>query len=586
MRRWLLVSAAIATFITSIVMSFYPSYASIPPASGKNGMVVTDQHIASEVGLQILKAGGNAVDAAVAVGYALAVVQPCCGNIGGGGFMLIHQAKGADIFIDFREKAPLAASPSMYQDKLGNVIPGLSTKGYLAVGVPGTVMGLNQALSEYGTMGLKQVMAPAIEVAEKGFVLQTQDVKFLSSKTKEFQEQPNVAAIFLKDGKTPHQVGDRLVQKNLADTLNLIAQQGADAFYKGAIADEIVKASSQHGGILSKQDFIKYTAPQTSPLSCNYRGYEVMTAPPPGGGTTLCEMQNIVDGYPLGKLGFHSAASLHPMLEAMLYAYADRNKYLGDPAFVKNPLQRLLSKQYATQIRAQISPNRATPPQQVYPSIASPEGTHTTHYSIADSQGNAVAVTYTINYYFGAGVIAGNTGFFLNNEMDDFTSKPGVPNSFGLVQGTANAITPGKRPLSSMSPTIVTQGFAGASSGDFLEQAQNGKVFIVTGSPGGSTITTTVLQVISNVIDYGMNIEQAVNTPRIHYQGLPNVVVIEPNALSTTAESNLSQMGYKFKQLQSLNSGQGAESILVNPETKLLYGANDIRRPAGAALGY
>lgn len=538
------------------------------PVSGKNGIVVTTQHKASEVGLQILREGGNAIDAAVAVGYALAVTDPCCGNIGGGGFMLIHFANGKNTFINFREKAPLEATKNMYLDSQGKVISGLSTKGYLAVGVPGTVKGLDRALSQYGTMTREQVMAPAIELAENGFVLQQGDVNILNSSTKKFTQQPNVAAIFLKNGKTPYQVGERLVQKYLAQTLKLIAQHGPDAFYKGALAQEIVQASKANGGILTPADFANYTVAETQPLRCRYRGYEVLSAPPPGGGTTLCQMLNILEGYQLKQLGLRSQASLHSMLSAMLFAYADRNTYLGDPDFVNNPVQRLLSKDYATQIRAKIPKLRATPPKHLYSGITSHEGTNTTHYSIQDRYGNAVAVTYTINSYFGAGVIAGNSGFFLNNEMDDFTSKPGVPNNFGLVQGTANVIAPGKRPLSSMSPTVVTK---------------NGKVFIVTGSPGGSTIPTTVLQVITNVIDYGMNISEAVNAPRIHYQGLPNLVITEPYALKPSVVQDLWSMGYRVAPFLTWGA---AESIFVNQKTGALYGANDSRKPAGEAVAY
>ncbi len=541
---------------------------SLPFASGKNGAVVTEQHIASEVGLQILKEGGNAVDAAVAVGYALAVVDPCCGNIGGGGFMIVHWANGKDIFIDFREKAPLAAKANMYLDKQGKVISGLSTKGYLAVAVPGTVLGLDRALSEYGTMTRKQIMAPAIELAQKGFVLQPADVSILDTSTNKFIQQSNVSAIFLKNGSKPYQAGERLVQRDLAYTLELIAQLGPDAFYKGVIADKIIKANSENKGILTKEDFANYTVEEMQPVSCNYRGYQVISAPPPGSGTTLCEMLNILDSYPLRKLGFHSALSLHYELESMLYAYSDRNVYLGDPSFVKNPIEHLLSKKYATQIQAKIPENRATSPNRLYFMNRSREGTHTTQYSIVDRYSNAVSVTYTINSFFGAEVIAGNSGFFLNNEMDDFTSKPGVPNNFGLVQGSANAIEPGKRPLSSMTPTIVTN---------------NGKVFIVTGSPGGPTITTTVLQVIVNVIDFDMSIKEAVDAPRIHYQGLPNVVITEPYALKSNVVQNLWEMGY---QVAPFFTWGASESILVNPKTGLLHGANDSRRPAGASVAY
>lgn len=538
------------------------------PIPARNGMVVTEQRLASEVGLQILKQGGNAVDAAVAVGYALAVTHPCCGNLGGGGFMLIHLANGKDTFINFREKAPLAATRTMYLDEQGNVVPGLSTKGYLAVGVPGTVLGFDRALSAYGTMTRADVIAPAIELAQKGFVLHPGDVKILNASTQTFQKQPNVAGIFLKNGTTPYEAGDRLVQQDLANTLQLIADQGSDAFYKGAIASEIVKASKSNNGILTKEDFAKYTVSETTPVRCTYQSYQVISSPPPGGGTTLCEMLNILEGYKLKQLEFRSAPMLQLMLSAMLYAYADRNTYLGDPNFVNNPVERLLSKEYAAQIRAKIPENRAIPPEPLFPKVTTNQGNHTTHYSIQDRYGNTVSVTYTINSLFGAGVIAGKTGFLLNNEMDDFTSKPGVPNNFGLVQGSANIIEPGKQPLSSMSPTVVTK---------------NGKVFLVTGSPGGSTIPTTVLQVITNVIDYGMNIQQAVDTPRFHYQGLPNRVRTEPYALKSASIETLQQWGYK---IAPLGTWGAAESLMVNPETGWIYGANDSRRPAGAALGY
>ena len=538
------------------------------PIPARNGMVVTEQRLASEVGLQILKQGGNAVDAAVAVGYALAVTHPCCGNLGGGGFMLIHLANGKDTFINFREKAPLAATRTMYLDKQGNVIPGLSTKGYLAVGVPGTVLGFDRALSAYGTMTRADVIAPAIELAQKGFVLHPGDVKILNASTQTFQKQPNVAGIFLKNGTTPYEAGDRLVQQDLANTLQLIADQGSDAFYKGAIASEIVKASKSNNGILTNEDFAKYTVSETTPVRCTYQSYEVISSPPPGGGTTLCQMLNILEGYKLKQLEFRSAPMLQLMLSAMLYAYADRNTYLGDPNFVNNPVERLLSKDYAAQIRAKIPENRAIPPEPLFPKVTTNQGNHTTHYSIQDRYGNTVSVTYTINSLFGAGVIAGKTGFLLNNEMDDFTSKPGVPNNFGLVQGSANIIEPGKQPLSSMSPTVVTK---------------NGKVFLVTGSPGGSTIPTTVLQVITNVVDYGMNIQQAVDTPRFHYQGLPNRVRTEPYALKSASMETLQQWGY---QIAPLGTWGAAESLMLNPETGWIYGANDSRRPAGAALGY
>ena len=429
-----------------------PKSSSSGAASGNQGAVVTSQHLASEVGLNILQQGGNAIDAAVAVGYALAVTEPCCGNLGGGGFMLIHLATGEDIFINFREKAPLAATANLYLDEGGNVVKGLSRNGYLAVAVPGTVKGLNYALSKYGTMNLEQVIEPAINLAEKGFILQKGDVEILQAGESKFKDA-NVRASFLKDDTKTYQVGDLLVQKDLAKTLKTIAKSGGDEFYRGAIAEKIVAASQENGGILTRDDFANYTISEREPIKCNYRGYEVISSPPPGGGTTLCQMLNILSGYQLGELEFHSAESLHLMLSSMVLAYADRNTYLGDPDFVKIPLQKLLSKEYAAKLRSKIN-NQAIAPQKLKQNISS-EGTNTTHYSVVDRPGNAVAVTYTINSYFGAGVMAKDTGFFLNNEMDDFTAKPGVPNQFGLVQGNANKIEPGKRPLSSMSPTIV-----------------------------------------------------------------------------------------------------------------------------------
>ncbi|MCU0537453.1 MAG: gamma-glutamyltransferase [Hydrococcus sp. Prado102] len=536
--------------------------ASSTAVSAKNGMIVTTQHEASQVGIKILLAGGNAIDAAVAVGYALAVTDPCCGNLGGGGFMLIHLADGKEIFIDFREKAPLAANRNMYLDKEGKVIDGLSTKGYLAVGVPGTVKGLDFALSKYGTLSRQQVINPALALAEKGFILQAGDIRILQANRDKFQDA-NIANIFLKNGKDSYEVGDRLIQKDLARTLKSIATQGTDIFYKGAIAHKIINASQANGGILSLKDFANYSVVNREPIRCNYRGYEIVSSPPPGGGITVCQMLNILEGYNLKGLGFHSVDSLDLMFSAMLYAYRDRNIYLGDPAFVKIPMDKLLSERYAARIRGNINRDRNNIEQNY-----SKEGTNTTHYSVVDRYGNAVAVTYTINSNFGAGVIASDTGFFLNNEMDDFTSKPGVANQFGLVQGEANLIEPGKRPLSSMSPTIVTK---------------DGKVFLVTGSPGGSTIPTTVVQVITNIIDYGMTVDRAVNSPRIHYQGSPNFVLSEPYALNSKTVQKLWEKGYKVVPFLTWGA---AESIQVNLKDNSFLGASDRRKSAGKASGF
>jgi gamma-glutamyltranspeptidase / glutathione hydrolase len=559
------------------------------PVTAENGMVVTSQHVASDVGVDILRQGGNAIDAAVAVGYALSVTNPCCGNIGGGGFATLHLADGRDVFVNFREKAPGAATETMFLDPQGEVVPDLSLKGYLAVAVPGTVMGLDTLLQKYGSLPRDKVMAPAINLAEEGFVLTQGDADILASSAKAFAEQPNVAEVFLNAGK-PWTAGDRFIQTKLAASLRQIAEQGPDAFYKGPIADQIVAASSANGGILTKQDFETYNISEDKPVRCNYRGYELISAPPPSsGGTAVCEILNILEGYPLAEMGFHSSQSVHVMVEAMRHAFVDRNFLLGDPAFVTNPLERLLSEDYAAEIRAKIDPAKASTSKDVQPGIAPHEGTETTHYSIVDRQGNAVSVTYTINALFGAKVIAGDTGFFLNDEMDDFTVKPGVPNLFGLVQGKTNAIAPGKRPLSSMSPTIVTK---------------NGKTFMVLGSPGGSRIISIGVQVFLNVVEHGMTIQEAVNAPRIHHQWLPDQVTAEPLALSPDTKVNLEAMGYKIVEQSPWGA---AEAILIGPEadasataessgndakaeTKLvpglLYGGHDDRRPAGSVSGY
>ncbi|MBN8891056.1 MAG: gamma-glutamyltransferase [Rhodospirillales bacterium] len=565
--------------------------ASLPATEAAHGMVVSAQRLASAAGVEMLKAGGNAVDAAVAVGYALAVVDPCCGNIGGGGFMTLHLAKGGDRFLNFREMAPAAATANMYLDPAGNVVRGASLVGWKAVGVPGTVLGLDTALARYGSMTRAQVMAPAIRLAREGFVLTRADTDILHVRTVAFRAQPNVAAIFLHPDGSPYQPGETLVQAGLARTLSDIAAGGPAAFYRGRVPAAVEAASRAGGGILTAADFAAYRVGEGDPVRCSYRGYQVLSAPPPSsGGTTLCEILNILEGYDVRALGFGSAATVHVMAEAMRHAYLDRNTYLGDPAFVDNPLDRLLSPQYAAAIRAAIPPDRATPSRDLRPGTAPHEKTETTHFSVADSQGNAVAVTFTINGFFGARVMAGDTGFFLNDEMDDFTIKPGVPNLFGLVQGEANAIAPGKRPLSSMAPTIVTR---------------DGQLFLVLGSPGGARIITITLQVILDMIDHGMALQEAVDAPRIHHQWLPDRIFVEPRALSPDTEALLRGMGYTLVEQTPWGA---AEAIAVGPPAPLpgrsvassgndaarsgamrpglFYGANDSRRPAGAAMGY
>ena len=537
------------------------------PVIAQNAIVSSAQHLATDVGVHILKEGSNAIDAAVAVGYAQAVVNPCCGNIGGGGFMVIHLASGKNLSLDFREKAPLKASATLFQDKVGNVVPGLSTDTYLSVGVPGTVMGLNEALARYGTMSLKKVIAPAIELAAKGYVLAPGDAAIMDRRAKDFAADTNVAAIFLNHGRA-WRAGERLVQTDLAKTLQAIAADGSPAFYHGPIAQKLVAASEAGGGLFTMKDFADYTVTWDQPVTCHYRGYTIVGAPPPSsGGTTICEILETLEGYPLGRYGYGSPEATHYIVEAERRAFADRNTDLGDPAFVRNPVARLISPTHAASLRASILPDKATPSSEIEGARSAAEGADTTHYSVVDAEGNAAAVTYTLNYFFGIGKIAGDTGFFLNNEMDDFTSKPGIGNSFGLVQGTANAVGPGKRPLSSMSPTIVL--------------GPDGRVFMVTGSPGGSTIITTVLQTIIDVIDYGMNIQQAVDAPRFHHQWLPDVVMVERGYVAPEAQAKLEAMGYTFRLIPSVGAD---EAILVRGG--VIEGANDRRRPAGLAAGY
>ncbi|KDD68392.1 gamma-glutamyltransferase [Pseudomonas mandelii] len=563
---------------TSLALSCLSAYAaSVAPVAAENGMVVTAQHLASHVGVDVLKNGGNAVDAAVAVGYALAVVYPAAGNLGGGGFMTIQLADGRKTFLDFREKAPLAATADMYLDKEGNVVPDLSTRGHLAVGVPGTVSGMELALKKYGTKPRKEVIAPAIKLAEDGFVLEQGDVELLEYATDVFKKDiKDSGAIFLSNGE-PMQVGQKLVQKDLGKTLREISENGADGFYKGWVADAIVTASQANKGIITQADLDKYKTRELAPIECDYRGYHVVSAPPPSsGGVVICEIMNILEGYPMKDLGYHSAQSMHYQIEAMRHAYVDRNSYLGDPDFVKNPIAHLLDKNYATKIRTAIDPQKAGVSRELKPGVAPHEGSNTTHYSIVDKWGNAVSVTYTLNDWFGAGVMASKTGVILNDEMDDFTSKIGVPNMYGLVQGEANAIAPGKAPLSSMSPTIVTK---------------DGKVVMVVGTPGGSRIITATLLTMLNVIDYGMNIQEAVDAPRFHQQWLPEETNLETFTTSPDTVKMLESWGHKFAGPQDANHVAailvGAPSLGGKPVGKnRFYGANDPRRNTGLSLGY
>jgi gamma-glutamyltranspeptidase / glutathione hydrolase len=538
--------------------------ASPAAVEAEHGMVVSAHRLASEVGVRVLQAGGNAVDAAVAVGYALAVVDPCCGNIGGGGFMTIHLADGRETFVNFRETAPAAASATMYLDSEGRLIDDLSRHGYRAAAVPGTVMGLDHAGAKYGRLSRAALMTPAITLARDGFALSRADTDILDARADRFGRDPGAAKVFLRPDGSRFEPGDRLGQSDLAATLELISEKGPEAFYKGPVAAAIEKASRENGGSLAAGDFAAYTVTETTPLTCIYRGYLLVAAPPPSsGGTTICEILNILEGYDIAASGLRSAKSVQLMVEAMRRGYRDRNAYLGDPDFVANPLERLLSKDYAASLRAEIA--RGDAEKGVGEGVPR-EKSETTHYSVVDGEGNAVAVTYTINGYFGAGVVAPGTGFFLNNEMDDFTVKPGAANLYGLVQGEPNAIAPGKRPLSSMAPTLVER---------------DGKVVVVLGSPGGSRIITTVLETIMNIIDYGMAAQDAVDAPRLHHQGQPEDVYFERSGLAPDVVAELTAMGYKLVEQRPWGAVE-----LIEVANRRLHGASDGRLPAGAAVGY
>ena len=551
--------------------------ASVAPVSGEHGMVVTAQKLATRVGVDVLRAGGNAADAAVAVGYALAVVYPAAGNLGGGGFMTLRLADGRQTFVDFRETAPLAATPTMYQDAQGRLIPGLSTLGHLAVAVPGSVAGLEHIRERYGSLSRPRLVDPAIRLAERGFVLEQGDIDILSTSTAALAQFPASARIFLRPDGQPLQTGDRLVQRDLARTLRAIRQHGADGFYRGPVAQRLVAASQAGGGLLTEADLRAYQVRERTPVECDYRGYRVVSAPPPSsGGLVLCQMLRVLEAYPLKAWGWRAARGVHAQIEAMRHAYAARNQTLGDPDFVSIPVSDWLSEDTARRIRTAIDTGRAGDSRTLRPGEPAREGSNTTHYSIMDRWGNAASVTYTLNDWFGAKVVADGTGVLLNNEMDDFSAKPGSANLYGLVQGETNAIAPGKRPLSSMSPTIVTR---------------DGQTVLVLGTPGGSRIITAVLHTLLNVIDHDMTIQEAVDAPRLHQQWLPETTQLEPRALSPDTRALLEGMGHRFGAAQPANHVAailvGAPALGAAPVGRQRYfGANDPRRNTGLALGY
>jgi gamma-glutamyltranspeptidase / glutathione hydrolase len=534
----------------------------------QNGMVVAQEGAAARIGVDVLRKGGNAVDAAVAVGFALAVTYPRAGNLGGGGFMVIHRANGKNAAIDYRETAPHGITDTSFLDAQGRADPQKSRNSALAIGVPGTVDGLALAEQKYGSgrFTLAELIAPAIALARNGIVVTDATLDTSPGPLSRLSRWPASARIFLNSDGTPLKLGDRLVQSDLADTLQTIARDGPRAFYAGPIAEKIAGAVQNAGGVMTADDLKNYHAVERTPLAGLYRGYGLVAMPPPSsGGVELVEMLNILEGYDLAHEDAAQATFL--MIEAMKRAYADRAAFLGDPDTVAAPVARLISKDYAASERAGIDPKRATPASAIRGGgTVAPEGRNTTHFSIVDRFGNAVANTYTLNFNYGVGLVADGTGVLLNNELDDFAVKPDAPNAYGLIGFAANAPGPGKRPLSSMTPTIVLK---------------DGKPFLVTGSPGGSRITTAVLQVIVNVIDRGMSVADAVAAPRVHDQWLPDQVFVEPGVPETVL-SALQARGDKVVAQPAFTS---ANSIAVTPDG-FFVGAADPRREGDIAVGY
>ncbi|HEY6292943.1 MAG TPA: gamma-glutamyltransferase [Terriglobia bacterium] len=544
----------------------------LEPVAGRHGMVASSEPNASEAGVEILRAGGNAVDAAVAVGFALAVTHPFAGNIGGGGFMLLRLASGETAFVDYREEAPGAASHNMYLDASGNPIPGASLEGALASGVPGTVAGLALAEGKYGKLGLRHVMDPAIRLASEGFEVSytlAQDLRGESAKLGKYDESRR---IFLRDGKF-YEAGEIFKQPELAATLREIAEHGPDAFYHGPIAREIAVSMEKNHGLITLADLAEYQAKIRQPLVGHFRGYTILTAPPPSsGGIGLLEMLNILEPLDLGAPD--SYASMHLIIEAQRRAYADRAEYLGDADFVKVPVAGLTNKDYAARLRQEMLASRPDAPVRAGEPAAAEPGT-TTHYSVVDAEGNAVSNTYTLNAGYGSGLTVEGAGFLLNDEMDDFAAKPGSPNLFGLIQGEANAIAPHKRPLSSMTPTIVLEDSSASGSGGQPD------LRLVLGSPGGGTIINTVLEVLLNALVFHLDIQQAVDLPRFHDQWMPDQVLLEDTISEDTA-ARLTEAGYKLKRVGSLGD---CEAIEVDPRTGWRFGASD-PRSGGRAVGY
>jgi gamma-glutamyltranspeptidase/glutathione hydrolase len=567
---WLLAFGATATAQDMRRGAYTPPPAdAIHPVVASHGMVVAQEKLAARIGRDVLAKGGNAVDAAVATGFAMAVTYPRAGNIGGGGFMLIHLADGnKDISIDYRETAPAAATRDMFLGADGKPDPAKSRDSALGIGVPGTVAGLTLALEKYGSgkFTLAQLLQPAIALARDGFVVTDDGADTLPSWHKRLARWPATAKIFSRDDGSSLREGDKLIQTDLAATLEAIAAQGQRGFYEGVVADKLAQGIQAAGGIITRDDLKNYRAIEREPVRGSYRGYDIVSMPlPSSGGVVLIETLNMLEGFSLKDLKQGSAPSLHLLIETMKRAYADRARFLGDPAFVNAPIAKLTSKDYAARQRASIDVNRATPWSDMLPLKQPHEGDNTTHFSVVDSHGNAVSNTYTLNFSYGVGLVAEGTGVLLNNELDDFTAAPGASNAYGLVGFEANLPGPGKRPLSSMTPIIVLK---------------DGKVVLVAGSPGGSRIISTVLQVVVNVLDYGMNVAAAVDAPRLHHQWLPDEVRVEQGF----PQDVLDELKAKGHRIVTPMGQTSANSIAITANG--IEGGPDPRTRGAEAAGY
>jgi gamma-glutamyltranspeptidase/glutathione hydrolase len=575
-----IVAAILLTAVATSLTSWLPESsttlaASREPVRARHGVVASTNEVASKVGVDVMKQGGNAVDAAIAVAFALAVTHPAAGNLGGGGFMMIRLKNGRTTAIDYREMAPAQATRNIYLDKNGDVIKGEggSIEGYRAAGVPGTVRGMELALKKYGSgkLSWSQLIEPARRLAANGFVVTDSLARGLRGNREYLSRYPETKRIYLNNGKFYNE-GDLFVQPELGATFARLQQRGANEFYTGQTAQLIAADMKRHNGLLTLEDLRGYVAKEREPLRGSYRGYEIISMPPPSsGGAVLLEMLNILEGYDLKELDWASSDRYHLMTEAMRRAFADRAEYMGDTDFVKVPIAGLIDKKYGAQLRNTINPERASSSEQV--KAGKPlgyESDETTHFTVVDAEGNAVANTYTLNNSYGSAVVAKGTGLIMNDEMDDFAAKPGTPNLYGLIQGERNAVAPRKRPLSAMTPTFVLR--------------KDGSLWFTVGSPGGPTIINTVLDVITNVIDYDMNIQQAIDAPRIHHQWLPDELVYEPYGLSGDTQRALASRGHKL--VEKPRYLGDCEGIMIEEKTGMRLGATDPRRSDGLAVGY